>query len=157
MKKLTLTLVLLLAVMAGASYAETNDLHRAAKKGDLVAVTKLLTDTNMKMTVNAVDENGFTPLMYASIIGDVTISNMLIENGADVNAQNQSGATALMLAAKYDHLKLCKKLVKAGANAKLKTTNRQTAFTIASQYGNAEVAEFLANVTNRTFNKATYF
>lgn len=157
MKKLTLMLVLCLAVMTGAAYAETNELHLAAKHGDLVTVTKLLAGNNMKMTVNAVDENGFTPLMYASIIGDVKISEMLIENGADVNAQNQSGATALMLAAKYNHLKLCKKLVKSGANAKLKTTNRQTAFTIASQYGNLEVADYLAQVTNRSFIKATYF
>lgn len=157
MKKLTLTLVLCLAVLTGVASAETNELHRAAKKGDLTAVTKLLTESNMKMTVNAVDENGFTPLMYASIIGDVTISEMLIDSGADVNAQNQSGATALMLAAKYNHLKLCKKLVKSGANAKLSTTNRQTAFTIAAQYGHHEVADYLAQVTNRTSIKATYF
>jgi ankyrin repeat protein len=95
--------------------------------------------------------------MYASIIGDVSISKMLVENGADVNAQNQSGATALMLAAKYNHMKLCKMLVKSGADAKLKTTNKQSAFTIASQYGNYEVAEYLARVTDRSFQKATYF
>jgi len=157
MKKLTLMLLLCFAVVAGAAQAETNDLHRAAKKGDIETVTKLLMETNMKTTVNAVDENGFTPLMYASIIGDLSITELLIENGADVNAQNQSGATALMLAAKYNHMKMCKKLVNAGANAKLRTTNRQTAFSIASQYGNYELAEYLAQVTDRSFRKATYF
>jgi len=83
MKKLTLMLLLCFTVVVGAAQAETNDLHRAAKKGDIETVTKLLMETNMKMTVNAVDENGFTPLMYATIIGDLSISDLLIENGTD--------------------------------------------------------------------------
>ncbi len=150
-------LLFCLAIAAGTAYAETNDLHRAAKIGDIEAVTELLKKPDTKVTVNAVDENGFTPLMYASIIGDVSIIEMLLDNGADVNAQNQSGATALMLAAKYNHMKTCKMLVQSGANAKLQTTNRQTAVSIASQYGNYELAEYLAQVTDRSFRKATYF
>ena len=157
MKTLTLTLLLCLTVMAGSALAETNDLHRATKKGDIEMVSKLLMGNNIKSMVNAVDDSGFTPLMYAAIIGDVSITEMLIDNGANVNAQNQSGATALMLAAKYNHMKLSKLLVKSGADAKIKTTNRQTAFSIASQYGNYEMAEYLAQVTDRSFRKATYF
>ncbi len=157
MKKLTLMLLFCFVAMAGNSYAETNELHRAAKNGDIQSITQLLSLSSVKSTVNAVDEHGFTPLMYASIIGDVSIVKILVENGADVNAQNQSGATALMLAAKYNHIKLCKVLVKSGADAKLKTTNKQTAFTIAAQYGNYDLAEYLSQVTDRSFRKATYF
>ena len=49
--------------------------------------------------VNAKDEYGMTPLLYATWKSSPEIVQLLIEKGADVNARNTDGRTPLTIAA----------------------------------------------------------
>jgi len=62
--------------------------------------------------VNAIDQNGMTPLLYAASIdyGDSTMIDLLIQSGANKQARTKEGLTALELARKYDHKQLFKSL-----------------------------------------------
>jgi len=60
----------------------------AAFKGNIEAVKQHL---DAGADVNAKDENGFTPLHYATLGGHKEIAELLIAEGADVNAKVVSG------------------------------------------------------------------
>ena len=51
-----------------------------------------------QMRVDAIDEQGNTPLMRAALDGQTKQVEALLRNGADVNAQNRNGRTAIMFA-----------------------------------------------------------
>ncbi|XP_020239340.1 ankyrin-1 isoform X1 [Cajanus cajan] len=81
-------------INAGGFYA----LHRAARRGDLDAVTLL---TSKGYDVNAPDGEDYTPLMLAAREGHASICKLLISHGAHCNAKNARGETALLLARKF--------------------------------------------------------
>jgi len=70
-------------------------LRWAAREGDLEAFTSFL---NAGADVNAKDEDGWTPLMYAVSNNNREIVVALLNAGADVNAKHKDGVTALMAA-----------------------------------------------------------
>jgi ankyrin repeat protein len=70
-------------------------LFYAIEKGNLVYAQKLLSknfDPNLRA------DNGYTPLMYATLRGDVRMVELLLRNGADVGMVSKSGDTAIELA-----------------------------------------------------------
>jgi ankyrin repeat protein len=70
-------------------------LFYAIEKGNLVYAQKLLSknfDPNLRA------DNGYTPLMYATLRGDVRMLELLLRNGADVSLVSKSGDTAIELA-----------------------------------------------------------
>ncbi|SRR5579883_288862 len=68
------------------------------------------------VSLNQLDEYGFTPLIEAAIANNTDIAKMLIEHGADVNLQDSIGGTALHWAAENNNLALTKLLLENGAN-----------------------------------------
>ncbi|WP_144149937.1 ankyrin repeat domain-containing protein [Brachyspira hyodysenteriae] len=66
--------------------------------------------------VNAIDNDGITPLMYAASYNAEKILNLLIENNADINIQSKSGFNALILAAMHNHINIVKILIKNKAD-----------------------------------------
>jgi ankyrin repeat protein len=62
--------------------------------------------------VNAIDDAGFTPLMYAATIdfGDAATLNALLAAGADRTIKNESGRTALQQARRLGHMRLARVL-----------------------------------------------
>jgi len=146
MKTLTFIFSLCLLLLAGSAQATPNELHNAAKRGDLEMVQQLLGTRIMLNAINDVDDTGFTAVMYAAKVGDATILKLLIDNGAEVNSQNIAGATALMLASKYGHLGTVKALVAAGADPHIRTNNKFTAIRLASMYGHEDVVDYLKTV-----------
>ena len=86
------------------------DLIAAATHGDVAAVQALLAQG---AEVDAKDDGGMTPLMWASEEGHLDVVQVLITKGADVNAKEiEGGGTALKLAKDADIKSL---LVRAGA------------------------------------------
>ena len=89
--------------------------------------------------INALDDYGYTALMYASRDGYTDIVKLLIEAGADVNApaismffvintvfgqkfgETLEGFTALMAASEYGHTDIVKLLIEAGADVNAMT------------------------------------
>ncbi|MCX8524718.1 ankyrin repeat domain-containing protein [Chryseobacterium formosus] len=61
-----------------------------------VEIIKLLLKYPLDINSRGLDD--VTPLMYAIMKRDITVVNILIENGADVNIPNKYGKTPLMVA-----------------------------------------------------------
>jgi ankyrin repeat protein len=69
----------------------------------------------------AVDEDGWTAMMYATRRGNVSIINVMLEFGASLNhATKEEKFTALHLAAGNELIDVCLALIKAGANPDMK-------------------------------------
>jgi ankyrin repeat protein len=64
------------------------------------------------VAINAVDEHGYTPLMYAATIdfGDTTTIDALLASGADRTIRNASGRTPLQQAQRLGLLRLAQAL-----------------------------------------------
>jgi ankyrin repeat protein len=60
--------------------------------------------------VNQTDEDGWTPIMYATLEGYFDIVKILIEAGADVNSESSSGEYALYIANYSNHQEIVKYL-----------------------------------------------
>jgi ankyrin repeat protein len=72
-------------------------LHRAAFLGDINSVRKF---TFRGYDVNALDDDGYTPLMLAAMRGHGQLCGVLISCGARCDVENERHETALMLARK---------------------------------------------------------
>ena len=105
-----------------------NQIHWAAKRGDLQAVQRELG----RCKVDARDFDGETPLMCAVLDkrSGLSIVKALVEAGADVNAvAGMIQSTPLQLAAQSGRPEIVKFLLEAGANAKFVGPAGYTAIT----------------------------
>ena len=53
--------------------------------------------------INKAMNDGFTPLLMASLKGHVEVVGVLVENGADINKANNDGYTPLIIAEALGH------------------------------------------------------
>jgi ankyrin repeat protein len=84
----------------------------AAKLGkNKVAETVL----NEGIDINVKDENGMTPLMWATYYCHLNTVGFLLEREADVNVKNESGHTALKLSEESLYTEIAELLKKYGA------------------------------------------
>ena len=78
--------------------------------------------------VNVTDVYGITPLMDASVRGDLDAVRLLLDNGANINAQNCDGDTALHFAASTTHcFHILQLLVARGAVIGIQNSDEKTA------------------------------
>jgi ankyrin repeat protein len=113
--------------MAGSQPQATREVLRAAKKGDLAALRKLLKGD--LALVRARDKEGSTPLHWAAWRGQVEAARLLLEAGADVNARNQNthwGTTPLHAAAHGNQATVVQLLLAHGADLRAKNLNKRT-------------------------------
>jgi len=75
---------------------------------------------NQKADINAKDENGMTPLMWAAYHGRRSVLNLFLRKGADINAQDKDGMTPLMHSVCCYQYDLMEPILKAGANVNVK-------------------------------------
>jgi ankyrin repeat protein len=80
-------------------------------------------------SVNGKGQGGWTPLMFASLYGDVEDVRLLLAQGANPNAQNDGGGTALMYAT--DDAEKTRVLLDRGADANARSGEGRTALLIA--------------------------
>ena len=80
-------------------------------------------------SIDATGQDGWTPLMYAALYGNVDNCKLLLDRGAAVNARNNSGGTALMYA--VEDVAKTKLLLKRGADPNLRSGEGRTALMIA--------------------------
>lgn len=71
-------------------------LHKAAEKGDIDVFNSVVEKVD---DLNAIDDQGRTPLHIAAISGESTVGAYITECGGDVSLQDIDGNTALHLAA----------------------------------------------------------
>jgi len=146
-----------------------NLLFRASSKGDVDEVKRLL---DRGTNVDAREENGETPLMYAAVEDRTEIVEILLDRGSDINAASLNGETALtkavivsrynavsrlltrgadiekdnplMYAAGGGDVKMIKLLLEAGANINAQNREGDTALTAAvSRRASPETVQIL--------------
>ncbi len=86
---------------------EKENLINAIKNKQNSLINKLI---NKEENINAKDEHGKTPLMYAAEQGDKKTVGKLIKLGADIEAESNSGQTASGLAALQGYKKMAEML-----------------------------------------------
>lgn len=92
------------------------------------------------------DEHGMTPLQHAAYKGNVEISQMLLDQGADVNSgHHKDGYSALHFAALSGNAELCQLFLSAGAKTHVTNSVGRTAAQIAAFVGNHKCVAVINN------------
>jgi ankyrin repeat protein len=84
-----------------------------------------------------------TPLVLASLSGNLDIMRLLIEAGANVDQQDGYGQTPLMATVECKHLEATNLLIKHGADVNEKNPVKKTALMVAARHGDRESAKFI--------------
>lgn len=71
------------------------DVFAAAQAGRVDEIHRL---SKLRMSINELDQNGYSPLMLAVSNGHLPAAKALVENGADYRIKHPSGANLLILA-----------------------------------------------------------
>lgn len=77
--------------------------------------------------IDATDDSGSTPLIYASCFGHEDVVIELLRHGADVDKPDQSEWTPLMWAINNSHLEVVERLLENGASVTKKTSTGRSA------------------------------
>jgi ankyrin repeat protein len=88
-------------------------IHNYSLAGDLNGVIQELDN---KISVNSIDQNGFTPLHYAAKNGDLKMVELLLSYGANINAESNNFVTPLHLAAIHRNENVLNFLIKKGVD-----------------------------------------
>jgi len=92
---------------------------------------------------NIADENGKSPLLYASILGDAELVDKLLSKGAKVDQSSKFFKTPLMAATHNGHYQICETLLQNGANPDLQDHSGWTALFYATWNRDAALQQLL--------------
>ncbi len=97
--------------------------------------------------VNMADENGRTALMFAMMVGDLSVIKMLIKAGANLEQKAQDDETAFLYACRFTkNVKVIEYLIKQGVNTQAKNIYGNNALFVAAEYNKSwKVVEYLIN------------
>lgn len=130
-----------------------SEFHQAVIEGKIDMVKEML-KKDPKLA-NKPDENGFTPLFFGAIMGNLKMVTLLLDKGADVNGLNSDGKTPLHgnvmqkyrreegqvpLAPGTDVLEL---LIKKGAKVNVADNNGMTPLHLLAQRGGDDHTKLL--------------
>jgi ankyrin repeat protein len=87
--------------------------HRAAYENRVGIAQALIARGD---DVDAIDEDGFTPLYVAAWRNSLDVARLLNDRGADVDARNKDGSAPLHEAARYNSLDVARLLIEQGTN-----------------------------------------
>ena len=138
-----LFLPVILCALIAVSLVFSDDIHEAAKKGDLEKIQKIL-DENPEW-LDAQDKNGFTPLHWAVIFGKKDMIEYLCGKGADIKGLNKAlrGWTPLQSALFAYNNDVSDLLVSRGALNDLYREEGMTYLYLAASSGNTSLIEKL--------------
>eukprot|EP00123_Amoebidium_parasiticum_P016691 comp23545_c0_seq1/m.39729 comp23545_c0_seq1/g.39729 ORF comp23545_c0_seq1/g.39729 comp23545_c0_seq1/m.39729 type:complete len:611 (-) comp23545_c0_seq1:721-2553(-) len=124
----------------GSKITDTPALSKAAYRGDLRLIEKLLSEGPY---LDQADFVGRTALMEASTTGKTDAVRLLLEAGADIEKKDQFGETALSLASKEGHTEVVDVLLSKGADVNTTNMFHETPLMKASQKGQVATVELL--------------
>ncbi|XP_026445282.1 tankyrase-2-like [Papaver somniferum] len=117
------------------------DLHRAARTGDIHAVQSIIASN--PLTVNSRDKHSRTPLHLAAWSGHNEVVSYLCKNKADVRAAAMDDMGAIHFAAQKGHLEVVRTLLSSGASVKSCNRKGLTPLHYAVQGSHIELAKYL--------------
>ena len=118
-------------------------IHVACARGRHACLEVLLLDNAVDANLRTADEYGDTPLIKASLNGQVKSMALLLDRGSDPNLANNYGATAAHKACQYGYSKSLQLLVKRGANLNIKDRDGNTSLDYARVYKHPECVDLL--------------
>lgn len=125
---------------------DANTLDPQGQHGLIIAIREpspkaanLLIDVP-KINLNAINALDESPLMLASLKGQLELASKLVKKGADVN---KTGWTPLHYAATHGHVAVIKLLLENHAYIDAESPNGSTPLMMASMYGNAQSVKLL--------------
>jgi len=137
---------LLVLACAPAALAQ-DDLHKAARSGDVALLQSRL---KQGADPDARDKDGRTPLIEAAAAEQVAAMRLLISNGADLNAGAHDGQTPLIAAAAGGSLDAARLLVESGADLNLAARGWESALKTAERTGHNDIAALLLQAGARS-------
>uniref|UniRef100_A0A8B9ZGE3 Ankyrin repeat and sterile alpha motif domain containing 6 n=1 Tax=Anas platyrhynchos TaxID=8839 RepID=A0A8B9ZGE3_ANAPL len=103
------------------------DIFHALKLGNFQLVKEIVDEDSSQVNITTVD--GASPLMIASVTGQLPLVQLLVEKNAEIDKQdNVHGWTALMQATYHGNKEVVKYLLNQGADVNLRAKNGYTAF-----------------------------
>ncbi len=93
--------------------------------------------------INYCDNDGYTALCHACMVGSRDIIKILIENGADVCFTSNNGETPLHLAANYGNKEILRMLLDNGADIDATDNRGKSSIIYAVKAGKGDAAKFL--------------
>jgi len=136
--------ILVLLLMGISSIGFSQSLFKAVEKGDLEKVKKVIEEGE---NVNAYSEKGLFPLWRAAADNNYEMSELLINNGADVNQSINvppGNSTAIELPCQEGYLNIIKLLVDNDAEVNIKGYHDFTPIRIAARNGHVQIVKYLA-------------
>lgn len=118
-KKLTIPPLVLFVFLFAAADMAGQDIHTAARNGDLISVKALLEQDPAQ--IDSLNANGSTPLIVAASVGQDKVVDYLLNKGADIQAVNKMGMSALHYAVNGEHLEVVKRLIEKGADVNIQS------------------------------------
>ncbi|CAG8719021.1 3296_t:CDS:2, partial [Racocetra persica] len=118
---------------------------RAASNGNVEKVSRMLDTAREYIDIDAQDEEGTTPLVYAACFGHDAVAFTLLEAGAKVDAQDRFGWTPLMWATNNNHDKTIRLFLDNGADAGAKSAKGRTVFDFIPPENHKLAEIFIAN------------
>ena len=114
-----------------------NNLLNAIRTGNINMVEMMLNQN--PAAINQADPRGFTPLIFATYMGNLALAKLLLHKGANLNAQDAAGNTALMGVAFKGDKDIAELLIQSGAALNVQNKNGETALIYAANYGQAAI------------------
>ncbi|PNW72290.1 hypothetical protein CHLRE_16g674300v5 [Chlamydomonas reinhardtii] len=123
------------------------NLHDAAKHGDMEAATRLIEEG---ADVNALNDRGISALGVAVGFNRLEVVKLLIAAGADLTFRDPKKNSLMHYAAGYGRMAIAKALLGAGAELSAQNDAKQTPADVAKLNGEKEMVKFLNDKSKDT-------
>lgn len=125
------------------SAPEFLELIDVIKKGDVNRAKTIIAEK--KANINATDQKGLTPLLYAALYEQEPIVKDLLAAGAHVNARSPFKSSALHYAAYMGNEQIAKDLINAGADVKATDNYKNTPLHLSENIKHPQVSKLLTD------------